>query len=99
MNGLDRRGTDRDRTRELDKYGYVEVDRGFDEGYPDGESRDAAFMDVGDPSGAAALPGASMPDRTRWIITAALIVAALVCWVRWESPFSRISRRHRHTLM
>ena len=80
MNGLDRRGTDRDRTRELDKYGYVEVDRGFDEGYPDGESRDAAFMDVGDPSGAAALPGASMPDRTRWIITAALIVAALVCW-------------------
>ena len=54
MNGLDRRGTDRDRTRELDKYGYVEVDRGFDEGYPDGESRDAAFMDVGDPSGAAA---------------------------------------------
>lgn len=90
MNGLDRRGTDRDRTRELDKYGYVEVDRGFDEGYPDGESRDAAFMDVGDPSGAAALPGASMPDRTRWIITAGLIAAALICWFvllpRFSSP-------------
>ncbi len=39
---------------------------------------------------APALPGAAMSDRTRWVVTACLIAAALACWFilmpRFSSP-------------
>lgn len=56
----------RDRAPLDDGYEYVEVEEA------DGPGCGTAC--------AGALPGASMSNRTRWVVTAALIVAALVCW-------------------
>lgn len=56
----------RDRTSLDDGCEYVEVE-------------EAVGPACGDAC-AGLLPGASMSNRTRWIATAALVVAALVCW-------------------
>lgn len=37
---------------------------------------------------APALPGAAMSDRTRWVVTACLIAAALACWLILMPHFS-----------
>lgn len=66
MNELDRRGADRDRIPARDEYEYIEVEEAVGQGYVE--------------AGAAALPGSTMSNRTRWVITVGLIVAALVCW-------------------
>lgn len=75
MNELDRRGADRGRVLAEDDFEFIEVE--------ESAGRDGC-------SPVAMLPGAGMSSRTRWIITAGLIAAALICWFvllpRFSSP-------------
>lgn len=75
MNELDRRGADHGRVLAEDDFEFIEVE--------ESAGRDGC-------SPVAMLPGAGMSSRTRWIITAGLIAAALICWFvllpRFSSP-------------
>lgn len=88
MNELDRRDASRDRTRELDAHECVEVEEDLGGGYPFGGGRAAMSPDPDASLGAVMLPGAGMSCRTRWVITAGLIVAVFISWLVLLPHFS-----------
>lgn len=88
MNEFDRRDASRDRTRELDAHECVEVEEDLGGGYPFGGGRAAMSPDPDASLGAVMLPGAGMSCRTRWVITAGLIVAVLISWLVLLPHFS-----------
>ncbi len=73
MNELNRHDASRGRAVLEDDYEYIEVE-------------EAAGLDY--PGGVMMSPGVGMSDRTRWIITVALVAAALVCWFALLPHFS-----------